>query len=230
MKTALVLNAINPTIGGVLIRGQRGTAKSTAVRALAHLLPELEVIAGCRFGCDPGSPANWCDDCRASAAAGRSRSSSAAGSGSSSCRSTAPRTGWSGRSTPRRRSARRAPVRAGAARRRESRHPLRRRDQPARRSHRRRAARCGRDGVERRRARGHLVRPPLAVHPRRHDESRGGRAPAAAARPVRALRRHHRAARHRRAGAHHRTRGRLKPDGHVSSTRSSRGARTTSAS
>jgi magnesium chelatase subunit D len=64
MKTALVLNAINPGIGGVLIRGQRGTAKSTAVRALARLLPEIEVIVGCRFRCDPAAPANWCDDCR----------------------------------------------------------------------------------------------------------------------------------------------------------------------
>ena len=64
MKTALVLNAINPNIGGVLIRGQRGTAKSTAVRALARLLPEIDVIAGCRYRCDPALPANWCDDCR----------------------------------------------------------------------------------------------------------------------------------------------------------------------
>jgi magnesium chelatase subunit D len=64
MKTALVLNAINPGIGGVLIRGQRGTAKSTAVRALARLLPDIDVIAGCRFRDDPATPANWCDECR----------------------------------------------------------------------------------------------------------------------------------------------------------------------
>src|ERR1700719_4390253 len=70
MKTALVLNAINPGIGGVLIRGQRGTAKSTAVRALARLLPEIDVIVGCRYRCDPEAPATWCDDCRAHAAAG----------------------------------------------------------------------------------------------------------------------------------------------------------------
>ena len=70
MKTALVLNAINPGIGGVLIRGQRGTAKSTAVRALARLLPEIDVIAGCRYRCDPEAPATWCDDCRARADAG----------------------------------------------------------------------------------------------------------------------------------------------------------------
>src|SRR5580704_11707773 len=53
MKQALVLNAINPAIGGVLIRGEKGTAKSTAVRALARLLPELEVVADCRYGCPP---------------------------------------------------------------------------------------------------------------------------------------------------------------------------------
>src|SRR5690349_22109618 len=53
MKLALVLNAINPSIGGVLIRGEKGTGKSTAVRALARLLPEQDVVAGCHFGCLP---------------------------------------------------------------------------------------------------------------------------------------------------------------------------------
>ena len=64
MKRALVLNAINPQIGGVLIRGERGTAKSTAARALAALLPELEVVQGCRFSCDPNRPDLFCDECR----------------------------------------------------------------------------------------------------------------------------------------------------------------------
>jgi magnesium chelatase subunit D len=54
MKLALVLNAINPKIGGVLIRGEKGTAKSTAVRALAHLLPEIRVTAACPYNCQPG--------------------------------------------------------------------------------------------------------------------------------------------------------------------------------
>ena len=63
MKQALVLNAINPAIGGVLIRGEKGTAKSTAVRALARLLPELEVVADCRFGCPPDASNNRCDEC-----------------------------------------------------------------------------------------------------------------------------------------------------------------------
>ena len=53
MKLALVLNAINPRLGGVLIRGQKGTAKSTAARGLAVLLPPVDVVDGCRFGCEP---------------------------------------------------------------------------------------------------------------------------------------------------------------------------------
>jgi len=66
LKLALILNAINPRIGGVLIRGQKGTGKSTAVRALADLLPEIEVVAGCPFNCNPYDPTNMCEGCRAS--------------------------------------------------------------------------------------------------------------------------------------------------------------------
>ncbi len=68
MKRALVLNAVNPRIGGVLIRGERGTAKSTAARALAALLPEVRVVMDCRFGCDPDRPTTWCTECRERAA------------------------------------------------------------------------------------------------------------------------------------------------------------------
>jgi Mg-chelatase subunit ChlI len=64
MKRALILNAVSPQIGGVLIRGERGTAKSTAARALAFLLPNIEVVSDCRFGCNPHRPNEWCDDCR----------------------------------------------------------------------------------------------------------------------------------------------------------------------
>jgi len=64
MKRALVLNAINFRIGGVLIRGERGTAKSTAARALAALLPDIEVVEDCPFGCNPDQPATWCTLCR----------------------------------------------------------------------------------------------------------------------------------------------------------------------
>jgi len=64
MKRALILNAINPQIGGVLIRGERGTAKSTAARALAALLPDIEAVEGCAFGCDPTHPEALCDSCK----------------------------------------------------------------------------------------------------------------------------------------------------------------------
>jgi len=63
MKKALILNAINPTIGGVLIRGNKGTAKSTAVRALSMLLPELDLIDGCEYHCAPNSPQAICGYC-----------------------------------------------------------------------------------------------------------------------------------------------------------------------
>ncbi|MBN1134561.1 MAG: AAA family ATPase [Methanosarcinaceae archaeon] len=64
MLRALILNAINPPIGGVLIRGQKGTAKSTAVRGLAEILPEIEVITGCKFNCNPAEPKKYCWECR----------------------------------------------------------------------------------------------------------------------------------------------------------------------
>src|SRR2546421_11388221 len=62
LKLALALNAVSPGIGGVLVRGEKGTAKSTVVRALAALLPELDVVAGCRFACDPQLPDPGCPD------------------------------------------------------------------------------------------------------------------------------------------------------------------------
>ena len=64
MRRALILNAIDTRIGGVLIRGERGTAKSTAARALAALLPPVQVVQACRFGCDPEKPVTWCTECR----------------------------------------------------------------------------------------------------------------------------------------------------------------------
>ena len=70
MRRALVLNAVDPRIGGVLIRGERGTAKSTAARALAALLPSVKVVSDCRFGCDPETPATWCTECRERVAKG----------------------------------------------------------------------------------------------------------------------------------------------------------------
>lgn len=62
MQLALILNAVSPAIGGVLVRGEKGTAKSTAVRGLAALLPEVSVVTGCRFGCDPAAVEAGCPD------------------------------------------------------------------------------------------------------------------------------------------------------------------------
>src|SRR3989442_8653912 len=70
MKRALMLNAVDPAIGGVLIRGERGTAKSSAVRALARLLPDYDAVEGCPYRCDPAVPSRHCDECRRRAKAG----------------------------------------------------------------------------------------------------------------------------------------------------------------
>jgi magnesium chelatase subunit D len=62
MRLALLLNAVSPAVGGVLVRGEKGTAKSTTVRALAAVLPPVDVVAGCRFACDPATPDPGCPD------------------------------------------------------------------------------------------------------------------------------------------------------------------------
>lgn len=62
LRLALLLNAVSPRVGGVLVRGEKGTAKSTAVRALSALLPEIDVVPGCRFSCDPSAPDPACPD------------------------------------------------------------------------------------------------------------------------------------------------------------------------
>ncbi|MBD3196849.1 MAG: VWA domain-containing protein [Candidatus Lokiarchaeota archaeon] len=64
MKLGLILNAINPKIGGILIQGMKGTAKSTAVRALADILPEIEVLKNCTFNCNPKDEKEMCEECR----------------------------------------------------------------------------------------------------------------------------------------------------------------------
>jgi Mg-chelatase subunit ChlI len=71
MKRALILNAVDTRIGGVLIRGERGTAKSTAARSLAALLPRVRIVQDCRFGCDPDRPATWCTECKERATANK---------------------------------------------------------------------------------------------------------------------------------------------------------------
>ncbi|HET9519273.1 MAG TPA: AAA family ATPase, partial [Actinoplanes sp.] len=62
LRLALLLTAVSPAVGGVLVRGEKGTAKSTVVRALAALLPEVDVVRGCRFACDPAVPDAECPD------------------------------------------------------------------------------------------------------------------------------------------------------------------------
>lgn len=64
MKLALICAALDPTIGGVLVLGDRGTGKSTAIRALAALLPPMRAIVDCRYACDPADADSWCSDCR----------------------------------------------------------------------------------------------------------------------------------------------------------------------
>ncbi|MEV8449327.1 MULTISPECIES: putative cobaltochelatase [Streptomyces] len=73
LRLGLLLNAVSPAVGGVLVRGEKGTAKSTAVRALAALMPEVPVVPGCRFSCDPGSPDPACPDGPHAEAAGVTR-------------------------------------------------------------------------------------------------------------------------------------------------------------
>ena len=63
MKLALLINVVNPRVGGVLIRGEKGTAKSTAVRALAQLLPRQWLVKGCDYACDPLDHGSLCADC-----------------------------------------------------------------------------------------------------------------------------------------------------------------------
>jgi magnesium chelatase subunit D len=60
LKLALLLNAVSPEVGGVLVRGEKGTAKSTAVRALARLLPPIRIVSGCPYSCDPEDPNPQC--------------------------------------------------------------------------------------------------------------------------------------------------------------------------
>lgn len=70
MKLGLILNIVDPKLGGILAFGEKGTAKSTAVRAIADLLPEIPAVKGCRFHCDPTDPSTMCESCREKLASG----------------------------------------------------------------------------------------------------------------------------------------------------------------
>jgi magnesium chelatase subunit I len=65
MKLAILIAAIDPSVGGVLVVGDRGTGKSTAVRGLAALLPPMKAVVGCRYGCDPAASSASCEECTA---------------------------------------------------------------------------------------------------------------------------------------------------------------------
>uniref|UniRef100_UPI003F6E7C90 ATP-binding protein n=1 Tax=Elioraea sp. TaxID=2185103 RepID=UPI003F6E7C90 len=67
MKRALLIAAVDPSVGGVLVFGDRGTGKSTAVRALAALLPPMKVVQDCAYACDPAAPAGLCAGCAGAA-------------------------------------------------------------------------------------------------------------------------------------------------------------------
>src|SRR5260370_39510823 len=65
LKLALCVNAVDPLVGGALIRGERGSGKTTVVRALGGILPVQQVVAGCPYRCDPGDRAAMCAACTA---------------------------------------------------------------------------------------------------------------------------------------------------------------------
>ena len=71
MKKALLLNIIDPSIGGALLKGEKGTAKSTTVRSLAQILPFRETVEGCPFNCDPNKPDSLCPECAEKLAQGK---------------------------------------------------------------------------------------------------------------------------------------------------------------
>ena len=186
MRRALVLNAIDPRIGGVLIRGERGTAKSTAARALAALLPKVRAVKDCRFGCDPDQPASWCTECRERAASGEPLPVQ---------EKPIPFVNLPVSATEDRvvgtldieKAIQKGErhFEAGRAGGSQPRPALHRRSQPAGRPRGGRAAGLGCHGHEHRRAGRHLLHPPGPLHPGRDDEPRRRRPAPAVAGPFR---------------------------------------------
>ena len=184
LRLALMLTAVDPGIGGVLVRGEKGTAKTTIVRALATLLPPVEVVAGDRFSVDVDAGEQSPDGPFPSDAPRERRDVRLVELpvGASEDRVT-------GSLDLEEVLAHGADLRApGPARRRAPRRALRRRGQPAPRPPRRPPARRRRHRARARRARRRLADPPGGVPAGRHHEPGGGRAASAAARPLRAHR------------------------------------------
>ena len=201
MKRAILIAAVEPAIGGVLVFGDRGTGKSTAVRGLAALLPPMAAVHGCRYGCAPASRCD-CDACREILAGTRP---------SRVRRVPVPVVDLPlGASEDRvvgaldleqALDARRATLRAWPARAGASRLPLHRRGQPAGRPPRGSADRRGRVGRERRRAGGPQRAASGALRADRQRQSGGGRTASAVARSLRAVGRSADVGGHRRARA-----------------------------
>jgi energy-coupling factor transporter ATP-binding protein EcfA2 len=179
MKLAMVLTAIDPGIGGVLVFGDRGTGKSTAVRALAALLPPIEQVEGCPVNSAPGRGVPRLGRDRLE----KDRLAPHPGDRPAARRDRGPRgrrARYRTRADPGRKG-----VRAGAAGAGQSRLSLYRRGEPAGGSHRRPAARRGAIGRERGRARGAVDPPSRALRAGRLRQPRRRRAAPAAAGPVR---------------------------------------------
>ena len=202
MKLAILIAAVDSSVGGVLVFGDRGTGKSTAVRALAGLLPKMRAVVGCPYGCDPKAVASACGRlCRRWNRSRAQRPEGSAGAGAGG-RPAARRDRRPRRRRARSRTclvARRQGVRAWAAGTGAPRLSLRRRGEPARRPSRRSPDRRRRLGRERRRARRAVGAPPGALRPGRQRQPGRGRAAAAVARPLRPVGGSENARRHRLA-------------------------------
>ena len=181
LKRALMANAVCPQIGGVLIRGEKGTAKSTAARALAALLPDIDVRAGCpvQLRTRRRLPALRRKAWKYPAPQGAHGRSARGGHRGPGRGRHALREG---------RAPRDKGLRARPAGGRPSRHPLRGRGQPAARPSGRRHPGRGGLGGERGRARRRFRGPPIPLHPGGHHESRRGRGAPPAVGPLRAVR------------------------------------------